>query len=77
VNFKIVNKTGANVNNWTLKINKNSMNITSSWNVNVKESGNYYVITPLGWNASIPNGGSVEFGACGNGSLGNIDYTLS
>jgi cellulase/cellobiase CelA1 len=53
------------------------MNITSSWNVTVKESGNYYVITPLGWNASIPNGGSVEFGACGNGSLGNIDYTLS
>ena len=46
----------------------------SSWNVNVKESGDYYVITPVSWNSSIANGGSVEFGFNGSGSVSNNLY---
>ena len=77
MNFKVVNKTGRDVNGWTLKISKSSINIASSWNVDVKESGNYYIITPLGWNANVPNGGSVEFGACGNGTFSNnVSYSF-
>jgi cellulase/cellobiase CelA1 len=77
VNMKVTNKTGAAVNSWTLKLNKNTVNITSSWNVNVKESGNYYVITPVSWNANLGNGASTEFGICGSGSIGNnIGYSF-
>ena len=32
VNFKISNNTGAAVNTWTLKVNKNQLNLTSTWN---------------------------------------------
>ncbi|CBK74914.1 Enterochelin esterase and related enzymes [Butyrivibrio fibrisolvens 16/4] len=71
ISYKITNKTGANVDGWTLKVNKNQVNISSSWNVNVKTSGNYYVITPVEWNKAIPNGGSVEFGSQGSGTIGS------
>ncbi len=47
------------------------MKIDAIWNVNLKESGDYYVITPVEWNASIGNGGSVEFGFNGAGSVSN------
>ncbi len=71
VSFKIENKTGATVNTWTLTIPKSEINIDSSWNINVKESGSDYIITPVEWNSNIPNGSSVEFGIQGVGSIGN------
>ena len=78
VNIKISNKTNANVNSWTLKIKKSDLNIGSSWNVNIKEEGNYYVITPVSWNSFIQQGGSVEFGIQGNGSINsNFSYELT
>ena len=78
VNFKISNNTAADVNGWTLKIKKSDINIGSSWNVSVNESGDYYVITPLSYNAYIAKGGNVEFGIQGSGSIGNtIPYTLN
>lgn len=75
-NFKVVNNTGAQVNTWTLKLKKSEIKIESSWNVDIKTSGDYYVITPLSWNASIPNKGSIEFGVVGSGSLGNLNYSF-
>ena len=78
VNFKISNNTSANVNGWTLKIKKSDINISSSWNVTVNQSGDYYVITPVSYNAYIAKGASIEFGIQGSGSIGNtISYTLS
>ncbi|SDB45665.1 Enterochelin esterase [Pseudobutyrivibrio sp. YE44] len=75
ISYKITNKTGSTVDGWTLKVNKNQVNIGSSWNVNVKTSENYYVITPVEWNKTIANGASVEFGSLGTGSIGNsFDY---
>ena len=77
VSFKVINNSGNAVNTWTLKIKKSDCPITSSWNVNVKESGNYYVITPVEWNSYIPNGSQIEFGAIVAESVSDsISYTL-
>lgn len=73
-NIKISNNTGKNVNGWTLKLKKSEVKMDSSWNVNVKESGEYYVITPVDWNSSIANGGNVEFGFNGSGNVSSNLY---
>jgi hypothetical protein len=78
VNFKITNNSSSDVNGWTLKVKKNDLNITSNWNINVEESGDYYLITPVSWNSYIAKGNSIDFGVQGVGSIGNtLDYTLS
>ena len=77
VNLKLDNKTGKNVNGWTVKVKKSEINITSSWNMTVKTSGDYYVITPVDWNQNIANGQSVDIGFVGSGSVGNsINFTV-
>ena len=77
VSFKISNSTGSNVDGWTLKVNKNQVNLDSCWNVNVTTSGDYYVITPVDWNKTIANGASIEFGAIGVGQVGDsFEYVL-
>ena len=78
VSYKITNNTGSAVNTWTLKIKKSQVNISNSWNVNLTEDGDYYVITPVEWNAHIENGASIEFGSLGDGQIGDtIDYSIS
>ena len=75
--IKVTNNTGNAVNTWTLKLNKNQVNIASSWNVNIAEDGDYYVITPVEWNAALENGQSAEFGFLGSGQTPDaIDYTF-
>lgn len=77
VGFKITNNSNTSVSTWTLKLKKSEVKITTKWNVNINESGDYYVITPTSWNANIPKGGSVEFGMQGSGSIGTtLNYTL-
>ena len=68
VQVKVNNNSSQRVENWTVKVNKNDVNIDSIWNVNLKEEGNYYVITPVEWNSVIEPGKSVEFGFQGAGS---------
>ena len=78
VNFKITNDTDQTVNGWTLKVNKNDLTIDNSWNVNITEVGDYYVITPADWNSTIEPGNSIEFGVQGAGSIGTtISYSLN
>ncbi len=78
VSYKITNNTGSAVNTWTLKIKKSQVNISNSWNVNLTEDGDYYVITPVEWNSNIANGASIEFGSLGDGQIGDtIDYSIS
>ena len=72
--IKVSNNTGNTVNGWTLKLKKSEVKMDSSWNVKVTESGDYYVITPVDWNSSIANGGSIEFGFNGSGSVSNNLY---
>ncbi len=68
ISFKVTNNGDNQVKNWTLKIKTSDIDIASSWNVNVKEDGGYYVITPVEWNNVIEPGQSVEFGMIGNGA---------
>ena len=75
---KISNSTGTTVNGWTLKLKKNEVKIDSIWSVNLKESGDYYIITPVQWNTTIGNGSTIEFGFNGTGNVGNsISYELN
>ncbi|SFC49325.1 endo-1,4-beta-xylanase [Butyrivibrio sp. YAB3001] len=77
VTYKISNNTGSTVDGWTLKVNKDQVNLDSCWNVNVTTSDNYYVITPVDWNKTIANGSSVEFGSIGVGQAGDsFEYVL-
>ena len=76
-NFTVTNSSGNTVNTWKLKIKINGINITQSWCVNIQQQGDYYVITPLFWNSNVGNGGTVDFGIQGSGSIGNtIGYTF-
>lgn len=78
INFKITNNSTANVSSWTLKLKKSEINISSSWNINVKEDADYYVITPMDWNSNIGAGNTVEFGIQGSGNIGTtINYILN
>ena len=78
VNFKVINKSDATVNSWSLKLKKSQIKITTSWNVNIKSEGDYYVITPMSFNSNLDKGASIEFGVQGTGSIGTtLDYTLS
>ena len=68
---KVSNNTGKTVNGWTVKLKKSEVKMDSSWSANVKESGDYYVITPMDWNKTLANGQSAEFGFNGTGSVSN------
>ena len=75
--IKVKNDTKSAANKWTVKINKKDLTIGSSWCVSVKESGDYYVITPMDWNAVINPGSSVEFGIQGEGTASDtLDITV-
>lgn len=77
VDVKITNNSSAATKTWTLKLNKSEIKIVNSWNINVKESGNYYVITPVGWNSVIQPKGSIEFGIQYSGNVNKLNYSLS
>lgn len=75
VNFKVVNSSDEAVNGWSVRIKKSDISIDSAWCVKVTEDGDYYVITPDDWNASIRPGESAFFGVQGSGSIGSsIDF---
>lgn len=78
VNFTITNQSLAAVNTWTLKVKKSDIQIDTQWNVNLKEEGDYYVITPVDWNSKIEKGASVSFGVQGSKKINKtINYILS
>ena len=75
--IKVKNDSKAKVNDWTVKVKKNDVKIDSSWCVDITEDGDYYVIKPMSWNASIEAGASVDFGIQGSGKIGKtIDVTV-
>ncbi|MBP5325673.1 MAG: carbohydrate-binding protein [Pseudobutyrivibrio sp.] len=77
VNFYVDNQSGSTTNGWTVKVRKDQVSIDNSWCVNIREEGDYYVITPLDWNKNIANGQSIQFGIIGSGSIGNtLDVTV-
>lgn len=78
VTFKVINSSKSHIQKWTLKLKKSEINITTSWNVNIKEDGDYYVITPVEWNSAISAGNSIEFGIHGSGDVSSkLNYILN
>lgn len=69
--IKVKNDTTSRASSWSLKVNKNDVGIDSSWNVNIKEDGSYYLITPMEWNSVIEPGNAVEFGIQGSSHVGS------
>lgn len=66
----ITNNQAAAISNWTLAFTWDRT-ITQIWNASItSHTGNQYVITNAGWNATIPGNGSVQFGF--NGTSGNV-----
>lgn len=77
MNASVKNTSNSAVNSWKLTLNKADFDITNAWCVNIEESGDFYIITPQEWNASIPAGGSVNFGFQANGRFtADFVYTL-
>ena len=75
--IKVKNDTDKREDKWSLKIDKDDVGIDSSWNVKIKETDDYYEITPMEWNSVIEPGQSVEFGIQGSSHIGNtIDITV-
>lgn len=74
----------ANVNNtsdtavtdWKLIIEKGDFTITNAWCVELEETDDKYIITPMSWNSTINAGGYTSFGFQGTGSVTNFTYTL-
>ncbi len=67
---------GSAVNTWQIKIRKSDMKINNSWCVNIAESGDYYVLTPLSWNSRIEKGQSITFGIQGSGRANQVEFIL-
>ncbi|MBO4457456.1 MAG: carbohydrate-binding protein [Butyrivibrio sp.] len=67
IDFRVSNNSGKTTDGWKLKIKKDNINIAQSWCVDIKEEGDYYVITPLFWNSQINDGNFVQFGIIGVG----------
>ena len=68
VDFRVSNNSGETVNGWKLKIKKDGIKIAQNWCMEVKEEGDYYVITPFFWNSYIENGNFISFGIIGQGT---------
>ncbi|WP_054740898.1 cellulose binding domain-containing protein [Cellulosilyticum ruminicola] len=74
---RIKNDSDKVITNWTLKLKKSEVDITSIWCANVDEDGEDLVITPMGWNNTVAPGSFVEFGFQGSGSVTeDFTYTL-
>lgn len=77
VSFKLTNNTDKDMTDYSIKIKKDQLNISSNWCINVAEEGDYYVLTPMSWNSTLSKGQFIEFGISGNGSIGStFDYTV-
>lgn len=77
MNVTVKNNSDAAVSNWKLLIAKDAFEITNMWCAEYTIEGDYIVITPMSWNASITANGSSTFGFQGTGSVSaDFDYEL-
>lgn len=77
MNVTVKNNSDAAVSNWKLLIDKDAFEITNMWCAEYTIEGDYIVITPMSWNASIVANGSSTFGFQGTGSVSaDFDYEL-
>lgn len=74
--IKVNNPSSNTVNDWTIKVLKSDFTVTGSWGCTITEEGDYLIMKPVDYNASIAPNGSVEFGLQGVGT-GNANFWSS
>ena len=66
-NVLITNSGSTAASTWTVVLELNQATIYSSWNGNFSGSGSRKTVTPVGWNASVGAGATLQaFGYCAN-----------
>nr|WP_297935479.1 GDSL-type esterase/lipase family protein [uncultured Lachnoclostridium sp.] len=70
------NTSDTAVSSWKLIIDKGDFTITNAWCVELEETDDTYILTPMSWNSAINAGGYTNFGFQGTGSITNFSYTL-
>lgn len=70
-NVEIINNGTTAINGWDLSFTHNAT-INNLWNANWNGSNGNYNTSDLGWNATIPAGGSQSFGFCASHN-GTVD----
>ena len=77
VTFTVANTSNEAVDSWTIRIKKSDINITNIWCAEVAETDDYYIITPMSWNANLASGGSTQFGLQGAGAIdADLDFEI-
>ena len=67
VNVNISTPAAAAASTWVVVLELNQARIYSSWNGNFTGSGSRKTVTPVGWNASVAAGATLQaFGYCAN-----------
>lgn len=75
--FNVTNTSEEAVETWTVKIKKDGFKITNIWCAELEETDDYYIITPMTWNATLATGAFTSFGINGEGSIAeDFEYTV-
>ena len=65
--MRVTNSTGANIDGWMVTFELTpGMTITSAWQGHWSVQGSRHTVRDQGWNGSVPAGGELFFGLCGN-----------
>src|SRR6188768_3141502 len=76
-NVDIINSGTATASTWVVVLELNQASIYSSWNGTFTGSGSRKTITPVGWNASVAPGTTLQaFGYCANTTGSNSAPTI-
>ncbi len=75
--IKLVNKSGKDVDGWTLTVNVGNATLGDGWNGNYNIQGGVLTITNADYNGQIPNGGNIEIGMILAGVDGDMSYELT
>ncbi|MBB6170337.1 chitinase [Nocardiopsis mwathae] len=77
----IDNQSSTTLDDWTIRFSLPAgAGITSLWNATMERSGSDYTLTPPGWGASVPAGGTYQIGFNGSFSGGDtapVNCTLN
>ena len=77
LDIKLVNKSGMDVNGWTLAINVGDAKIDSGWSGNYSISGGVLTVTGVDYNNTITSGSNADIGVILSGITGDLSYTLT
>ena len=77
LDIRLVNKSGMDVNGWTLAINVGDAKIDSGWSGNYSISGGVLTVTGVDYNNTITSGSNADIGVILSGITGDLSYTLT